>query len=327
MTIFKLLLPLPVYNSPDSSTGSTTTSAPAPASPTSADSGAPGAPPSSSGYDKISSETSSDPDTGFMGLGDDYESSLDDLPASIPAVSTKPPVAAQPPQVPATPPVAPAAAAPQPPAAPAAPDAGTQPPAEAPAATATPTDVPPADVDSLIAAFDSQAAEIFQQVAPQFNLTPEQITELETDAANALPKLLATTYMKSIKTAMTAMQQLVPQMIQKTIAQQEAGREMESAFFKQWNQLDRSKHGNDIRMFAKTFSAANPRMTQAELFSLVGAAVMAKNGLAMSPTAPAAAAQPAMGFTPAVASAPVTHQKPVDDSNPFSGMGRHFDEE
>lgn len=267
-----------------------------------------------------------------MGLGGDFDVSLDALPAAMPAASTKPAVAAQPPQVPAIPQPAAAsvATAPQPPAAQPASDAVAQPAAAAPApaAPATPTEASPADVDSLIAAFDSQAAEIFQQVAPQFNLTPEQITELETDAATALPKLLATTYIKSIKTAMSAMQQLVPQMISRTIAQQEVGREMETAFFKQWNQLDRTKHGNDIRMFAKTFSAANPQMTRDELFSLVGAAVMAKHGIGIAPPAAApTASTPAVAFTPAVASAPVTHQQPVADSNPFAGMGRHFDEE
>jgi hypothetical protein len=261
----------------------------------------------------------------FSALGDDF----DDL-AEISLPSTKPAADASPPLVPAIPPQpASVATAPQPPAvAPTAPDAGVQtataaPPAEA---SATPTNVPPADVDSLLTAFDTQAAEIFQQVAPQFQLTQEQITELETDAAAAVPKLLANTYLKSIKAAVSVMKELVPSMIQQTVVRQEAAREMETSFFKQWNLLDRTKHGNDIRMFAQTFANAKPGISQSELFSLVGAAVMAKNGLAAS-AAPAAASPTPSPFTPAVTSAPVTHQKPVGEQNPFAGMGFNFDDE
>lgn len=291
-----------------------------------------GSPSSGPTYDKISGEAPNDPDVPFSGLGDDFDE-FSDIDAFASTSSTKAPAVATPPAPPATPPqIAVEAPAPQPPAAPpAAPDAAAQTapaatPAEAPAA---PTDVPPADLDALLTAFDAQAAEIFQQVAPQFQLTAEQITELETDAATAVPKLLANTYLKTIKTTMSMVKEIIPQMINQTIVRNEAAREMENSFFKQWNLLDRTKHGNDIRMFAQTFAAANPKMSQSELFSLVGAAVMAKHGLAMPSTAPAASAPAASApsFTPAVASAPVTHQKPVGEQNPFAGMGFHFDDE
>ena len=102
---------------------------------------------------------------------------------------------------------------------------------------------------------------------------------------------------------------------------------MENAFFKQWNLLDRTKHGEDIRTFAQTFANAKPGMSQSELFSLVGAAVMAKHGLAATAAAPVAASPAASPFTPAVTSAPVTHQKPVGEQNPFAGLGFNFDDE
>lgn len=78
-------------------------------------------------------------------------------------------------------------------------------------------------------------------------------------------------------------------------------------------------------MYARMFSQTNPQMTQEELFSLVGAAVVAKNGLAAAPASAAPmATQP---FSPSVNSAPVVHSQPVDASNAFAGMGFNFDDD
>lgn len=275
----------------------------------------------------------------FSGLGDDFDSLIDDIPAvpaatpaTVPSSETKPAAVAQP--APATAPpqveVPAAASVPQPPAVPStAPDANAQPAAAsaAPAAPEAPTDVPPAEIDQFLTLVNERAAEVTQQLVPQFQLTPEQITELETDAAAAVPKLLANTYLKAVTSTVAMMKSVVPQMIQQTVVQQEVARQMEADFFKQWNLLDRTKHGNDIRTFAQAISATNPRITQQELFSLVGAAVMAKHGLSAAPASVPQQRAPASGFTPAVASAPVTHQKPIQDSNPFAGMGFSFDDE
>lgn len=182
-------------------------------------------------------------------------------------------------------------------------------------------------VDALLQAMNERSAEVLQQVVPEFALSPEQITELETDAATAVPKLLAQTHLRSLKAMATLLKEMVPSMIVQTVEQQNAARDMEASFFKQWDKLDRTKHGADIKSFAHAFAAANPKMTREELFSLVGAAVMAKHGLTMSAPASAAPPPPAVPFAPAATSAPVVHQKPVDDSNPFAGMGRNFDEE
>lgn len=253
--------------------------------------------------------------------------------ATTPSSETKPAAVAQP--APATAPpqveVPSAAPVPQPPAVPTtASDASAQPAAAATATSATDasTDVPPAEIDQFLTLVNERAAEVTQQLVPQFQLTPEQITELETDAAAAVPKLLASTYLKAVSSTVAMMKSVVPQMIQQTVVQQEAARQMEADFFKQWNLLDRTKHGNDIRTFAQAISATNPRITQQELFSLVGAAVMAKHGLAAAPASvPQQRPAAPSGFTPAVASAPVTHQKPIQDSNPFAGMGFSFDDE
>ena len=300
---------------------SSPSSSPTPSSPTSADTG--GAAPS--GFDVISNATSNDPDMSFDGLGQDFDESLETLPADVPVPPT-PAVAPAP--------VAPVAAVPPTPQVPAAPTAPSATPAVAPAATAeppapateqTPTDVPPADVDGMLEMFNTRAADLMAQFVPQFQLTPEQTLELETDAAQAVPKLLAQTYMKSMQSALSLVKTLVPQMVQQTIQKDAVGREMETQFFKQWSQLDKAKHGKDISMYARMFSQTNPQMTQAELFSLVGAAVVAKNGLAAAPASAAPmATQP---FSPSVNSAPVVHSQPVDASNAFAGMGFNFDDD
>ena len=265
----------------------------------------------------------------FEGLGADYDDAIDALPAAIPAAPT-PPVAA--PAAPATvappapPPAAPVVA---PPAAAAASDsAAPAAPAAEPAALEDPTDVPPADISTMLATLDEKAAEFAQSVMPQFQLTPEQITELETDAAAAMPKLLTNVYTKAVKSTLSLMQAVVPQMIQQTIARDASARDMETQFFKQWGNLDAAKHGKDIRAFAQTFAKATPGIDRATLFSMVGAAVSAKHGLAApAPSAaPAAPVAPAATFTPAVASAPVVHTQTVDAS-PFAGMGMNFDDD
>lgn len=237
---------------------------------------------------------------------------------------------------PAAAPTAAAPAAPVVPVAPATPPAVSPPDAsvaapvasEPAASPSAPTDVPPADVDSLLTAFDEKGAELLQTLAPQFQLTQEQITELETDAAAAMPKLLANTYMKSMRAALGMVKNLVPQMVQQTIQRDNEARDMEGQFFKQWGQLNKEKHGSDIRSFAQAFAKASPGLSRENLFSMVGAAVMAKHGLqgGQTPPAPAAAMAPAPSFTPAVASAPVIHTQQVDQ-NPFAGMGMAYDED
>jgi hypothetical protein len=176
--------------------------------------------------------------------------------------------------------------------------------------------------------------ELFQKILPAFALSPEMVAEMETDAVNAVPKVLAKTFMHSVSTSLRYMQQIVPKMIEREVARIRASDETEKAFFGKYSQLNPKDHGQDIIAFANMFRQQNPQMTRDELFDRVGAAVMAMRGIA-----PAAhvATQPGVVSAvpvPSVAPAPahfvpaqggsVVATQPVK-SNGWDAMGQDFD--
>lgn len=276
----------------------------------------------------LSGETSNDPDEQFAGLGEEFDALVD-----LPIPTTTKPAAAPAPTAPVAPATSPATvAAPsvqsQPSEAPAPASAVPgEPKKDAAAAAETGTEVQAGSVDEALSAIQNMGGEIFQQVVSQFALSPEQVTELETDAVAAVPKLLASSYIRSVQTSLAYMKQMVPTIIQRYMAEDAMARAAESEFFSQWKSLDRAKHGEDIRSFAKMFHQANPKISRKDLFSMVGSAVMAKHGIAAAiPTPPPASVSPAVpGFAPAAAGAPIVHSTPILDENPFMGLGREFD--
>lgn len=261
-------------------------------------------------------EVPNDPvvDLGFEGLGADHD--MSQLPSEQPKV-VAPPAAKSP--APAAAPVAtaPVAAAPAPAAPPANP-AVAAPAAEPPAST----DAQPVTADAILNAIRSNGTGFIEALTPAFAITEEQAAELETDYATAVPKLFANVYMKSVATAVEYIQTLVPQIIERHMANKNLHKEAEEEFFGKFSGLNRKDHGADIITLAKAFSQANPKITKAQLFDLVGAAVMAKHGIAAGA---APAAQRPQAFMPASNSAPVVvSSTPVNDGL-FEGLGREYD--
>lgn len=288
-----------------------------------------GAPPSNSGYDKLSGETDHDPDMSFEGLGlatiEDTVSETGVQPAVkppvVPPVQTPQSVVTQPqtqqPQAPqAQQPPQPQATEPQ----------QTQPPAQAPQATSQPE-----TLDSVISAFEQNLPAIADNLAQNFAIDDVMAQELETDFRTSVPKLLSRVFAQAVQTNLMYMRQFIPQMIQQDRVMQAAYKDAEDAFFGKFKQLDRTKHGADIRSYGAAFYAQNPKLSRDELFNLVGAAVMAKHGIIagaapQQPVPPAPPRGPAQAFVPVGNSAPAAPpQLQPRDGNEFWGLGQDFD--
>lgn len=273
-------------------------------------------------------------------MGGDF----DDLTSALLSV---PPPAAPAAQSTSQTPAAPQAASPQPPAtpeaqpqpapapAPAVPQA--QPQAQPPAASNPQVGAQPSDpVEAVLAEMQTKEAELYNQILPAFALSPELVAEMETDAVNAVPKVLAQTFMKSVSTSLKYMQQIVPHMIARAVAQRDASQAVERAFFGKFGQLNAEKHGADIVAFADMFRKQNPNISQEDLFARTGAAVMAMHGITPG-TVASIAQQPGVvavtpvnpqqptPFVPAATGGAVVAKPQVADSTGFLGMGRDYD--
>lgn len=251
----------------------------------------------------------------FEGLGLDNEDSLEtpvvEAPKAAPAPAAQTPTApaAQAPVVPQV------AQQPQ-----------QQPEAQAPVQAQT-TEVAsqPQSLESVIQAFATNEAEMTNQLAANFAIDPALAEELETNYAQAVPKLLASTFVKAVHTSLQYMQQYVPQIVEKSQAEARAYQEAEKAFFGQFPDLEASKHGKDIQAFARAFVAHNPKITRDELFASVGNAVRAKYGLTgQEQNRPAAPSAP-RPFAPAGNSAPISLPVAQSEVSPFWGLGQDFE--
>lgn len=295
---------------------------------------APASTPSSEG----SVDTSQDFFAG-MSSGDDDVVEVPAAPAEPAAPASKEPAPAAPVAPAPTPApaavVPPAAATPpkeqQPPA-----PAAVAPPAPAPAAPEVPASAPlEATPQSLVEQLAQNQQALIPVVAEQrFKLSKEEADALDLDASAAVPKLLARVYMEAVGASLQHMHNLVPRMIQQQVRTIKATEENETAFYKQFPTIDKAKHHSDVVNFGRAFRAT-PGISQADLFAMIGAAVMAKHQLpagaapvvngvpALAPPQPAIVT-PSAPFVPATGGAH-TRIETVDE-NPFAGLGASFDE-
>ena len=301
--------------------------APAPASAPSAPSApaaAPSAPPvSPSPTSAPSSPAGADP---FANLGN-----ADDLDVSIevPSQTAAPPSAEAPPAAPKqAPPVQPAQVPPaevKPP---------VQPPQETPAAQPAATPSPAAADLTSPQGLVQQLAQHRDAVldglaADRFKLSPEEIKAVDTDAVAAIPRIMARTYYEAMQSTLLHINNMVPQMVLNTIRAQKVSDDIENAFYGQFKALDRLKHGGDVQTFARMMRQTNPKITQQDLFAMVGAAVMGKYGLQNVPAAPGGnGATPRTPQPPPFVPAPPGAQVKVvpEPESPWAGLGKDFDE-
>lgn len=189
-------------------------------------------------------------------------------------------------------------------------------------------------------AFLQQLAEnregIMEELAKSFDFTPEEKAklagDLDVDATKTiidnLPKLKAQVFYAATTAALQHMERMVPVMVQRTVQQLRKHDEAEKQFFTQFPSLSKDKHWNDVVAFSNSFKRTNPNMTQADLFAMVGSAIMAKHGL-QAAAAPRGGQNPQRvptpPFVPAQNGSGVNIQT-QPESDPWAGMGLDHDD-
>jgi hypothetical protein len=189
----------------------------------------------------------------------------------------------------------------------------------------------PASVDDVIKAMQDDHEKVMAQVLPKFALSAEQVKALEENATEEVPKLLASTYMRSVNTALRYMKEFVPGMIARTIHENNAIKETNESFFGKYKQIDRNNPEQiaAIKSYAAAFRSVNPQIAQDELFNLVATAVSAKFNLGAGTVQPNPNPNPnpaptkAPGFVPAGPGVQVRTQ-PVDNGQ-YAGLGEDFE--
>jgi hypothetical protein len=275
----------------------------------------------------------------FAGLGADYDESSDLVEFdAAPAVEgeQKSPTNVEPPKqaAPASTEKPPAEAKPEKPAE-AAPAVKEEPgPKEAPAQAQASI---PSEPKDIIAQLSQHRDAVLSALAEQkFALSPKEAADLtqglDADATGTIlkwaPQLASRIYYEAVTATLQHINQFVPRMVDQQVANARKQEEAEKAFFSAFPAIDRTKHGNDVMMFATLARQQNPQISDEELRKFVGAAVMAKHGLtAITPPAAAMAARPngvqQPPFVPARPGMSTTVVK--DDANPWLGLGGDYD--
>ena len=298
--------------------------------------------PATPGDDAGSPDVSGDAPEDFSGLEgpstedlgrERFDSSSEPTRAATPPTSQPAAPAAAAPATPATPPAAappqaaPAQASPAAPGTPSATGQGEQPGGEPELDSYNPAD--------LITALDAGAAEFVAHMAQQhFQLTPEDLAELESNPETFLPKAAGRIAFIAAKQTLAHINRLVPKMIENTMrtTQERTTKrdEAKSLFRSQWPQIPDTEEANSlIGQFAKIYRQSNPNAPLADVVANVGRGVAAYLGLGSSgapatgrPTGtPQPPARPA-AFSPAPAGVEV--KAPVEN-DPWSGMFRDYE--
>jgi len=156
---------------------------------------------------------------------------------------------------------------------------------------------------------------------------------LETDASKAIvdwvPRLMSRMYYESATMALNHINQFVPVLIGNYTKLMDQQKEAEGVFFKQFPQLNKGAHWNDIVQFAGMLNRQNPNISQADLLAMVGAAVMAKNRIAPAMNGggvPPTRKPSTPAFVPAAAGGN-TARVVTEPESPYAGLGAHYDDE
>lgn len=256
-------------------------------------------------------------------------------PSVAPAPEPKPAPAPKPEEAPppATPPAPEPPKAPEP--KPAVPPAAASPsPTEAPPQPASPAAAPaqppldPSDPASLATHLQENEAAMIDHVAKAyFQITPQEMEELETNVGEAIPKLLAKTFVKMQGNMLQQMSRLVPGMVQRTSEAIQRNVENEARFFTKWPQLKpqdpqkAAEYAQTMRTMAVTYRQMYPQATLEKMIDDLGPLVMMRVGV--NPTqvvaAPPAPPKP-QPFVPATPGATAVSHTPVEEDSAIASL-------
>jgi len=196
---------------------------------------------------------------------------------------------------------------------------------------------PPSEPRTLVEQITQNRGAIMDELArTRFAWDPgeqKQFTDaLEQDASKALvewaPKIMARMYYESATMALNHINQFTPVLVANYNRLLDQQKEAETTFFKQFPALNKQTHWKDVLQFASVFGR-QPNITQADLLAMVGAAVMAKNGLSMGAPAANGGAPPRKPSTPPFVPAQAggsSVRVVTEPESPYAGLGGHYDE-
>lgn len=195
----------------------------------------------------------------------------------------------------------------------------------------------PADPISLARGLADNAEEAIQHLASTtFRLSPQELEALETNVAEAVPRLLARAVVYSQTQFLTQLSRVVPLMLQRHSTVSERHNQNLSEFYSAWPSLDRGKHNEAVTALAVRYRQMFPDVPKDQMIEQVGQMALAQLGLPIVGVTrkgqPAAApagrtrspgssspAGAARGFVPA-APGTVSHVQQVPD-DPWGYMG------
>lgn len=275
------------------------------------------------------------------GEGFDFSSIFEGAPAELPTkdlVQPAPPV--KPPATPPQPPPAAAATVPPvatPPAQPATPGTAT------PQPQAAPTEQPEFDrydPGTLARHLASNQEQALNYVAENvFKLTPQEVEGLETNAADAIPKLLAKVFVKSQQNVLSQLASIVPQMIQRQTVAIRRNDENAEKFYQRWPNIQKATHGDLVNKYGAVYRQMHPQATLEQMVEDLGPMVMMAARIppqvqapvpgtpVVNPAATRAAngrAPPPSPFVPAGAAAPASTAT-APEVSPWEAMFRPQD--
>lgn len=174
-----------------------------------------------------------------------------------------------------------------------------------PAASAQASSLDLNDPQAIAAHLFQNRAAVENVIAQQlFQLSADDVEALQSDAAVAVPKLLARAYVLAQVGFLQQLNRLVPSMLDRHSSTMKAYQANEDKFFSAWPQIDRAKHGDLVYRAATIYRQMNPQASVDDLIDQVGRFVSHQAGLQIAPRgkAPpvaAPAAKPPLGFRPA----------------------------
>ena len=257
----------------------------------------------------------------FMSIfGEAPASPVETPPAIVPASTAAPAAAPAPAATPAAvePPVA---------AQPAGAGEGGQPPAGTPPASGQGAAAPvldPYDPSGLATAIlQNEQATIDHVAQTMFQLSQEDMQQLEADVGGTVPKLLAKAFVKTQVNSLMQLARIIPEMVKRSMENMKNHTQNEDSFYKAWPQIDRGnpQHVDLVKRYGITYRTMNPQVSKEQMIQDLGPLIMMAAKIPVG--APVATngtvpAQPQNGarsaphqpspFTPALAGAAATVQ-------------------
>ena len=275
----------------------------------------------------------------FEALSKEFEADSIDLPeepgdspAPVPAApsapsSPAPTAASTPPSSPSSTPAAPVPAAP----------AAAAPPTQQPQAQqpAQPAPAQPAADDGVLTpekvenAYKQFEANLLPQLEKSYELSPEQVQQLEENAPAFIPKLMAKMHYQVQIAAYTGIMSQVPRIIEQVLKHHRTVEEANTKFYNRWPMLKDEKYAQAVDQGLRAYRAANPGVTTADMIEKAGLMLMLSLGL--DPTAVQQAQAQAAPITPpsparpaGVGGAGPVARPGVDPTNVFEAMAEEI---